>query len=310
FAKMQIPPVDPYKPTELTGDLLDFASADFSTGVGASEPQVNLVFNSEGAKLFAEITKRNLGKTVAIFVDDDRVSAPTVQAEIVDGHAVISGNFNIKEAKELAMRLNEGAMPVPFELVSQQSIEATLGAEALQKSMKAGLVGLVLVMIYMIIYYRFFGVIAAIALSIYAVTLVSIFKLSGLTPMAITLTLAGIAGLILSIGMAVDANVLIFERIKEELRLGKGMERAVDEGFRRAWPSIRDGNFSTIITSVILMMMGTGFVKGFALILIIGVLVSMFTAIMIVKIIIKYVAGEWLKKRQWLIMLKSKSKSE
>ena len=302
FAKVQIPPADPYKPTELTGDLLDFASADFSRSVGASEPQVNLVFNSEGTKLFAEITKRNLGKTVAIFVDEDRVSAPTVQAEIVDGHAVISGNFEIEEAKELALRLNEGAMPVPFELVSQQSIEATLGAEALQKSVRAGFIGLVLVMIYMIFYYRFFGVIASFALGIYAATIISIFKLSSLTPMSITLTLAGIAGLVLSVGMAVDANVLIFERIKEELRLGKGIKRATDEGFRRAWTSIRDGNFSTIITSVILMMMGTGFVKGFALILIIGVLVSMFTAIVIVKIIMKYIDGEWLEKRQWLIM--------
>jgi len=311
FAKMQLPPVDPYKSTQLTGDLLDFASADFSRGAGTSEPQVNLVFNSEGAKLFADITKRNLGKRVAIFVDDKIVSAPTVQAEIVDGRAVISGNFEIEEAKELARKLNEGAMPVPFELVSQQSIEATLGVEALQKSVKAGFVGLILVMVYMIIYYRFFGFIASIALGIYAATIISIFKLSSLTPMSITLTLAGIAGLVLSIGMAVDANVLIFERIKEELRLGKPLSRATDEGFKRAWSSIRDGNVSTIITSLILMMMGTGFVKGFALILIIGVLVSMFTAIVIVKIIMKYINGKWLEKRQWLIMsTKDKSKSE
>ncbi len=310
FAKMSVP-AEPYKATDLTGALLDNALADYSSNMGGvSEPQVNLVFNSEGAKMFADITKRNLGKTVAIYVDDEIVSAPTVQSEIVDGHAVISGSFDIEEAKDLARRLNEGALPVPFELVSQQSVEATLGAEALEKGMKAGLIGLVLVMIYMIIYYRFFGVIASIALGIYAVTLVSIFKLSGLTPMAITLTLAGIAGLVLSIGMAVDANVLIFERIKEELRMGKGIKRAVDEGFRRAWPSIRDGNLSTIITSLILYSMGTGFVKGFALILIIGVLASMFTAIVIVKIIMKYVTGEWLEKRQWLIMPKARSKSK
>jgi len=191
-------------------------------------------------------------------------------------------------------------------LVSQQSVEATLGAEALQKSMKAGLIGLILVMVYMIFYYRFFGLIAALSLGIYAATLIAIFKLSNLTPISITLTLAGIAGLILSIGMAVDANVLIFERIKEELKLGKPLGRAVDEGFKRAWTSIRDGNISTIITSLILMMMGTGFVKGFALILIIGVLVSMFTAIIIVKIIVKFVAGEWLEKRMWLIMRNKK----
>ncbi len=311
FAKMQLPPVDPYKPTKLTGDLLDFATAGFSNNTGGiSEPQVNLKFNSEGAKLFADITKRNLGKRVAIFVDDKLVSAPTVQAEIVDGRAVISGNFEIEEAKKLAQQLNEGAMPVPFELVSQQSIEATLGAKALQKSMKAGLIGLLLVMLYMIFYYRFFGFIASFALGLYAATIISIFKLSSLTPMSITLTLAGIAGLVLSIGMAVDANVLIFERIKEEMRLGKSMKRAIDEGFRRAWPSIRDGNLSTIITSVILMMMGTGFVKGFALILIIGVLVSMFTAIVIVKIIMKYVCGSWLENKEWLIMSKVKSKTK
>lgn len=306
FAKMNIP-VEPYKATELTGEFLDRADATFSNNSGGiSEPQVNLQFNKEGAKMFAEITKNNLGKTVAIYVDDEVVSAPTVQAEIVDGSAVISGSFEIEEAKELARRLNEGALPVPFELVSQQNVEATLGAEALNKSMKAGAVGLLLVMIYMIAYYRFFGLIAAISLGIYSATIISIFKLSSVTPMSITLTLAGIAGLVLSIGMAVDANVLIFERIREELRAGKNLKRAIDEGFRRAWPSIRDGNLSTIITSVILMSMGTGFVKGFALILIIGVLVSMFTAIVIVKIILKFTSGEWLEKRPWLIMSSKK----
>ena len=306
-------PVEPYKATELTGEFLERADFTFGGqggGAGLSEPQVDLQFDGEGAKLFADITKRNLGKTVAIYLDDEVVSAPTVQAEIVDGRAVISGSFTSDEAKELAQRLNEGALPVPIELVSQQTVAATLGAEALEKGMKAGAVGLVLVMIYMIAYYRFFGVIAAVSLGIYAVTIVTIFKLSSVTPMSITLTLAGIAGLVLSVGMAVDANVLIFERIREELRAGKNLKRAIDEGFRRAWPSIRDGNVSTIITSIILMSMGTGFVKGFALILIIGILVSMFTAIILVKIIMKYIAGPWLEKRMWLIMGNSKSKSE
>ncbi|MEN8252382.1 MAG: peptidylprolyl isomerase, partial [Patescibacteria group bacterium] len=174
FAKMQVPQVDQYKPTELTGELLDNAMADYSSSMGTSEPQVNLTFNKEGSEMFAQITKDNLGKTVAIYVDDEIVSAPTVQSEIVDGHAVISGSFDIEEAKDLARRLNEGALPVPFELVSQQSVEATLGAEALEKGMKAGMVGLVLVMIYMIFYYRFFGVIASIALGIYAAIIVSI----------------------------------------------------------------------------------------------------------------------------------------
>jgi len=306
-------PVEPYKTTELTGEFLERADFTFGGqggGAGLSEPEVSLQFDNDGAKLFADITKRNLGKTVAIYLDDEVVSAPTVQAEIVDGRAVISGSFTTDEAKELAQRLNEGALPVPIELVSQQTVDATLGAEALEKGMKAGAAGLLLVMLYMIAYYRFFGVIAAISLGIYAATIVTIFKLSSLTPMSITLTLAGIAGLVLSIGMAVDANVLIFERIREELRLGKNLKRAIDEGFNRAWPSIRDGNFSTIITSLILMSMSAGFVYGFALILIIGVLVSMFTAIVLVKIIMKYTSGPWLEKRMWLIMGNSKSKSE
>lgn len=308
FTKFSIP-VEPYKKTELTGEYLEQANLEYSgggMGGGISEPQVGLQFNKEGADFFADITKRNLGKVVAIYVDNELVSAPTVQAEIVDGRAVISGNFTPDEAKELAQRLNEGALPVPIELVSEQSVEATLGAEALAKGMKAGMIGLALVMVYMIIYYRFFGVIAALALGVYAATLISIFKLSSLTPMSITLTLAGIAGLILSIGMAVDANVLIFERIREELRMDKHLKRAIDEGFNRAWPSIRDGNLSTIITSIILMSMGTGFVKGFALILIIGVLVSMFTAIVLVKAVLRHISGEWLEDRLWLIMRNKK----
>lgn len=299
-----VPPVDQFKTTGLTGEYLDNAALNLGNnmGGGLSEPQVVLSFDSEGAKMFADITKRNLGKQVAIYLDDQVVSAPTVQAEITDGQAVISGNFSVAEAKELAQRLNEGALPVPIELVSQQSAEATLGTEALQKSLRAGLIGLAITTLYMIVYYRFYGLIASLALVIYTATIVTVVKLSNFTPISITLTLAGIAGLILSIGMAVDANVLIFERIREELRRGKPLRRAIDEGFNRAWPSIRDGNYSTIITCVILMIMGTGFVKGFAIILILGVMISMFTAIVLVRIIITFVSGPWLERRMWLIM--------
>jgi protein-export membrane protein SecD len=309
FQKITIP-VEPYKPTELTGEFLEQANLEFGgagAGAGVSEPQVGLQFDSRGKELFAQITKENLGKTVAIYLDNELVSAPTVQAEIVDGRAVISGNFNTQEAKDLSSRLNEGALPVPIELVSQQSVEATLGEEALQMGLKAGLIGLIFVMIYMLIYYRFLGLIATVSLGIYAGTIIAVFKLSSVTPIAITLTLAGIAGLILSVGMAVDANVLIYERIKEELRHGKNMRRAIDEGFNRAWPSIRDGNLSTILTSIILMSMGTGFVKGFALILIIGVLISMFTAIVLVKVIVKYVCGEWIEDHMWMIIRNKKN---
>lgn len=307
FMKMIIPP-DPYKATGLTGEFLERADVSIDSGMGGgiSEPRVLLQFNGEGKDLFAEITKRNLGNPVAISLDNQIISAPTVQAEITDGRAEITGSFTIAEAKELARQLNEGSLPVPFELVSQQSVEATLGAEALAKSLKAGLYGFLLTAIFMILYYRLYGLIAALALCVYTGTLVTIFKLSSYTPLSITLTLAGIAGIILSIGMAVDANVLIFERIREELRLGKPLRRAVAEGFNRAWPSIRDGNVSTIITSVILMIMGTSFVKGFAFILVLGILVSMFTAIILVRVVITYISGDWLSKHLWLVMSNKK----
>jgi protein-export membrane protein SecD len=307
FGKVSIP-VEPYKATGLTGEFLERADVNMQNarGGGISEPTVLLQFNSEGKDLFAEITKRNLGKPVAIYLDNELISAPTVQAEIVDGRAEITGNFTVTEAKELARQLTEGSLPVPFELVSQQSVEATLGAEALEKSLKAGMYGLLITMIFMTVYYRLYGFVAALALCVYSGTLVSIFKLSSYTPLSITLSLAGIAGIILSIGMAVDANVLIFERIREELRLGKPLRRAVNEGFNRAWPSIRDGNVSTIITSVILMMMGTSFVKGFAFILILGIIVHIFTAIVLVRIVLTYISGDWLSNHSWLIMSNKK----
>jgi len=290
-----------YKETNLTGKNLKDTAVVF-TSQGLSEPQVQLTFDSEGKDLFAEITKRNVGKRVAIYLDGEIISAPTVQTEISNGEAVITGNFTVDEAKDLKRRLNEGALPVPISLVSQQSVGASLGKLSLEQSLKAGVAGLIVVGIFMIFYYRFLGLIAAIALFIYAAMMISIFKLSGtLSNLPITLTLSGIAGFILSVGMAVDANVLIFERIKEELKSGRGLESALSEGFRRAWPSIRDGNYSTIITSLILIWMGTGFIKGFAVILVIGVLFSMFTAIVIVKIILNFVAGKWLEKRLWLI---------
>ncbi len=297
------PPVDQFTATELTGEYLEQSQLNLGNqyGGGLSEPEVLLQFDSTGAKMFADITKRNLGKQVAIYLDNEIVSAPTVQAEITDGRAVISGNFTVQEAKDLAARLNEGALPVPIELVSQNSVEATLGQVALQKSLYAGIIGLLCMMLFMIAYYRFYGLIASMALIVYTATVVTIIRLSTFTPMSITLTLAGIAGLILSIGMAVDANILIFERLREELRRGKPLQRAITEGFARAWTSIRDGNYSTILTSLVLMTMGTGFVKGFAIILILGVLTSMFTAIILVRIVVVHVSGPWLARYPWLI---------
>ncbi len=286
--------------TGLTGKDLEGASVEIQNQ-GLPEPQVALQFNSQGAKLFSAITKKNIKKPVAIYLDGQLVSSPIVQTEIDNGKAVITGHFTLQEAKNLAKRLNEGALPVPISLVGQHFVEASLGQASLKKSIKAGAVGLGIVIIFMILYYRFLGLVASVALLIYTGIMLSIFKLSVLTPWSITFTLSGIAGFILSIGMAVDANVLIFERTKEEIKNGRSVANAIEEGFRRAWPSIRDGNYSTIITSVILIVIGTGFVKGFAIVLIVGVLVSMFTAIVLTKISLNFLSGEWMEKYSWLI---------
>lgn len=292
--------------TGLTGKNLKSSSVEFQSQ-GLSEPVVSLKFDDEGTKLFADITKRNLGKPVAIYLDGNIISHPTVQAEITNGQAIITGMPSIDEAKKLALRLNEGALPVPITLVSQQSVEATLGQISLEKSLRAGIIGLILVIIFMLVYYRFLGLIASFALLIYTAIMISIFKLSGISPWQITLTLPGIAGFILSIGMAVDANILIFERTKEEIRKGRNISGAIEEGFKRAWTSIRDGNVSSIITALILAEMGTGFVKGFAVTLLIGVVISMFTAIVISRTILRFLMGEWIEDKLWLIGIEKKN---
>lgn len=292
-----------YVSTGLTGKNLSNATVDFRNQ-GLSEPEVALKFDSDGTKLFADLTKNNIGKSIAIYLDGQIISAPTVQAEITNGEAVITGNFTLDEAKNLVKRLNEGALPVPINLVSQESVDASLGGISLQTSLKAGFIGLGLVVIFMLAYYRFLGLIASFALLIYTGLMVSIFKLSGLTPWSITLTLPGIAGFILSIGMAVDANILIFERTKEEIRKGRNILGALEEGFKRAWTSIRDGNFSSIITAFILIELGTGFVKGFAVTLIVGVLLSMFTAVTISRTLLKFILGEWVADKLWLVGVK------
>jgi protein-export membrane protein SecD len=286
--------------TGLTGKNLKNASVQFKSQ-GLSEPEVSLKFDDEGTKLFAEITKKNIGKRVAIYLDGEIITAPTVQSEILNGEAVVTGSYTVEEAKTLVKRLNEGALPVPISLVGQQSVEATLGQVSLEKSLKAGMIGLILVIIFMLVYYRFLGLIASFSLLIYSALMISIFKLSGFTPWQITLTLPGIAGFVLSIGMAVDANILIFERTKEEVRKGRNILSAIEEGFKRAWTSILDGNMSSIITALILVEMGTGFVKGFAVTLIIGVLASMFTAVVITRTILRYILGPWIEDKMWLI---------
>lgn len=279
-----------WKDTALTGK--HFRSAGVTLDPTTNLPIVQIAFDDEGAKLFQELTKRNVGKRIAIFVGGDLISAPTVQAEIAGGSAVITGSGNFDEAQKLAQDLNTGAIPAPIYLAGQNTIEATLGGEALITSMKAALIGIVILMVYMVILYRFLGVLADLALSIYALLFLVILKLPlfFFSSQYIVLTLAGMAGIILSIGMAVDANVLIFERIKEELRKGKLVATAVDVGFKRAWPSIRDGNVSTLLTCAVLFIIGTSIVRGFSVTLGMGVLMSMFTAITVTRWLIRKTA--------------------
>lgn len=282
-----------FQPTGLSGKQLQRAGVSFNQSTG--EPEVTLQFNSDGAKLFAEITKRNVGKTIAIFLDGQILSNPSVNQEITGGDAIITGSFTLAQAKDLARRLNAGALPVPISLVSQQTVGATLGSDSVAKSIFAGLFGILVVAIFMLIFYRLPGLLAVLALGLYTLIVLAIFKL-----WPVTLTLAGIAGFILSIGIALDANILIFERTKEELRSGKPLETAIAEGFKRAWLSIRDSNVSSIITSVILIWFGSSLIKGFAITLLIGILISLFSAITVTRNLLRLVIQfRFLQNPKW-----------
>ncbi len=275
-----------FLPTKLTGRFVSGAQLNFDTVTGA--PQVSINFNEEGAKIFEELTAKNIGKPVAIFLDEQLIEMPVVQEKISGGRAQITGRFTPQAARQLVERFNAGALPAPIRLISQETIGASLGADSLKKTLWAGLIGTVAIMLFMIIYYGALGLGASLALIIYIVLTTAIFKLFG-----VTMTLAGIAGFVLSIGMAVDANVLIFERNKEERRRGVSKLSAITEGFARAWPSIRDSNISTMLTAVILYYATTGFVRGFALSLLIGVLMSMFSAITVTRAIVgAFIKGE------------------
>ena len=266
-----------YIPTELTGRYVERATLSFG-GHTNTEPTVLLDFDKEGGDIFAQLTKDNTGKVMAIYLDGAPISTPVIREEIRGGSAVISGGFTPQEAKELVGRLNSGALPVPIELLSSQTIGASLGEVAKASGIKAGIIGLILVAIFMLLWYRLPGIVAIVALGIYIVIMLALFKI-----IPVTLTAAGIAGFILSIGMAVDANVLIFERMKEELHRGVALREAIEQGFKRAWLAIRDGNISSIITAIILFWFGTSLIKGFALVFGIGVLMSMFTAITVTR---------------------------
>jgi preprotein translocase subunit SecD len=266
--------------TDLSGS--DLASAIVSFDPNTGKPQVQLNFTPDGTEKFADITTRNTGKIVAIVLDDQVVEAPRVNEPITAGSAVISGNFTTEQANQLTIQLNAGALPVSLSVLEQRGIGATLGQVSLEKSLFAGILGFVVIVLFMSSLYGRLGVIASLALVVYTLITLALFRI-----IPITLTLAGIAGFILSIGIAVDANILIFERMKEEMRLGKTREMALKIGFSRAWSSIRDSNIASLITSGILYYFGTGIVRGFALTLALGVLVSMFSAITVTRTLLR-----------------------
>ncbi len=285
--------IDPWENTGLSGRQVKGAAVAFDSNTGI--PYVVLSFDGEGSDLFAELTENNVGEVIGIFLDGEPISTPVVREAIYGGEASIQGNFTVEEAKLLTLRLNAGALPVPIELLSQQTIGPTLGAMSLDRSIEAALIGFLLIALFMVAWYRLPGLLAIASLSVYAVVNLTLYKMLG-----VTITLAGIAGFILSMGMAVDANVLIFERLKEEIKSGRDLPTAIDEGFRRAWTSIRDGNMTTLIAAVVLFSMSTSFIKGFALMLAIGILVSMLTAILVTRVFLKWTSGFKFLKAKWL----------
>jgi protein-export membrane protein SecD len=278
-----------FKPTSLTGRYLK--RADVSLDPITSEASVSLEFNKEGAEIFEKLTERNVGKRLAIFIDKKLISAPVVREKISGGKAQITGNFTLKEAKELARNLNAGALPAPIKLISQKSIGPSLGKISLENSLKAGIFALLAIFIFMVFYYRLPGLMASLALILYLFFLLSLFKI-----FSFTLTLSGIGALCLSLGMAVDANILIFSRTREELREGKNLNEALKKGLKRSWPAIRDGNVTTLLVCLILFFFGTSFVRGFAMVLSLGILVSMFTAIFVTSNLLKVFVGTRLEK--------------
>jgi len=259
----------------LTGRNVSRAELQFGNAGGlANEPTVVLHFDSEGTKIFADATKNGVGKYFGIFLDGVPISTPVIREEIPSGTAVISGSFTPESARELVRNLNFGALPVPIELIQTQTVSGTLGGEAVKDGVAAGLWGFAAVALFMIIWYRLPGFLATLALTLYIILSLALFKV-----IPVTLTAAGMAAFILSIGMAVDANVLIFARMREELGKGKTTDEAIKDGFARAWLSIRDSNISSIITAIILFWFGTSIIKGFALVFGLGVILSMLTAI-------------------------------
>lgn len=279
--------LDSFVPTDLTGADLERSTIQFDPQT--NQPNIALEFNSQGTTKFANITKENVGNVLGIFLDGYPLMLPQINTPILDGQAVVTGAFTLDEAKSISIQLNAGALPVPIQVIEQRTIGATLGQESVRQSVIAGVIGVGLVMVFMILLYGWNGVIASLALIIYSVITIAVFKLIG-----VTLTLPGIAGLLLSIGMAVDANILIFERMKEELRLGKPFDVAMEQGFGRAWDSIKDANFATLFTAVVLInplnfsfLNSSGMVKGFGITLFLGVIVSLFTGVVVTRTLMR-----------------------
>ncbi|NLT73103.1 MAG: protein translocase subunit SecD [Chloroflexi bacterium] len=287
--------------TVLTGSSLKTAQVTFDQTTG--RPYIAFALDGEGVDVFAEHTAANIGKYLAIVLDGEVISCPVINSSIPDGEGIIEGQFTLEEAKSMVLQLRYGALPVPLTVLETRSVGPTRGQDSVDKSIRAGIIGLVAVLLFMLIYYRLPGALASLALIIYALITLALYKL-----IPVTLTLPGIAGFLLSVGMAVDANILIFERMREELRHGRELGRAVDAGFRRAWTSILDSNVSVWITCAILWAFGNSFganmVKGFAVTLALGVAVSMFTAITVTRTFVRFTfrtTGERLREKRWLL---------
>ncbi|MCK8815971.1 protein translocase subunit SecD [Natroniella sulfidigena] len=266
----------------MTGEHLNDASAGHEAQF--NQPIISFQLTGEGGRRFAEITRQNIGRRLGIYLDDELLTNPVINEEIPGGEGQITGFESIEEAQQIALMLRAGALPVPIEIIENRTVGPTLGATAVNQSIQAALIGLSLIILFMIFSYKLPGLVAAISLGIYSIIVLGI--LAGLNA---TLTLPGIGGLLLSIGMAVDANVIIFERIKYEYREGKGLKRAVNTGFKRAFKTILDSNVTTLITAAILAYFGTGIIRGFAITLSVGIIASMFTAIIVAKLIMDLV---------------------
>jgi protein-export membrane protein SecD len=301
-ARAELPEGTVVYETVMTGRNLRGAIVDFDPQSGA--PVIAFELDAEGAQIFGDHTAANVGRTLSIVLDKEVISSPLINQAILGGRGVISGNpFTLEEARNLVTQLRYGALPIPLRVVDTRAVGPSLGEESVEKSVRAGAVGLVVVLLFMLVYYRLPGALADLALIIYALITLALFKL-----IPVTLTLPGIAGFLLSVGMAVDANILIFERMREELRQGRTLQRASDYGFRRAWTSILDSNLSTWLICLVLWMFGNSFgasvVKGFAITLALGVAVSMFTAVLVTRTFVRTafaLGGEKLRDKKWLL---------